>query len=153
VIGLLPPRDLALLVQGIVSYKKGEHDFRVLESQVTELVKIGIFVKTSETAIGRVKVAFPSPLHFDFALYNILYRKLAFQQDCDSFETFIRELVLRMSPKVLLETTPQRNGSVGEMAGRTITIIPENLHRNNRPGRRPRIRTTSGEPRRRQIAN
>ena len=102
-IGRLPSRDLALLVQGIVLYKKGKRDFLVLESHVAEMVKLGIFVKISDTAIGRARVAFPSPLHFDLALYNILHRNLVLQQNYDSFETFIRELVLRMSPKALLE--------------------------------------------------
>jgi len=67
----LPSKDLTLLVQGIVSYKKGIRDYLVQESQAAE-----IFVKTSETAIGRT-VAFSSPL----ALYNTLHRNLTFH-DC-----------------------------------------------------------------------
>jgi energy-coupling factor transporter ATP-binding protein EcfA2 len=103
----LSPDDLATLLQSIVSYKKGNPDFPVKASQVAELIKLGIFVKTSATRIdGRTTVAFPSPLHFDIALYNILHSTVELEQTRECFERVLKELVLRMSPKVLQDTTP-----------------------------------------------
>ena len=99
--------DLAMLVQCIAKYKKGYREFSVKESLVAELVKLGMFIKTTPTAVGgRTTVAFPSPLHFDLALYNVLHRTVELQQTTECFEQVLKELVLRMSPKVLLETTP-----------------------------------------------
>lgn len=83
----LRPEDLAMLVQCIANYKKGYRGFLVKESRVAELVKLGMFVKTSPTAIGgRTTVAFPSPLHFDLALYNVLHRTVELQQTAECFE-------------------------------------------------------------------
>jgi hypothetical protein len=90
-----------------VSYKKGCREFSVKESKVAELVKLGIFVKPSATASdGQTTVAFPSPLHFDLALHNVLHRTVELRPTRECFEQVLKELVLRMSPKVLQETTP-----------------------------------------------
>ena len=107
----LRPEDLAMLIQCIAKYKQGHRGFLVEESRVAELVKLGMFVKTTATAIGgRTTIAFPSPLHYDLALYNVLHRTVELQPTAECFERVLKELVLRMSPKVLLETTP--NGHI-----------------------------------------
>jgi hypothetical protein len=83
----LGPDDRAVLVQCIVLYKQGSREFSVKKPDVAELVKLGIFVNTSPTAIGaQTKVAFPSPLHFDLALYNVLHRTVELRQTTECFE-------------------------------------------------------------------
>ena len=105
-IGRLPSEDIQLLVQFIASFKKGIRNFPVREIDVADLVKLGVVVKTSGTgSYGATTVSFPSPLHFDMTLYNILNRRMQLQQNHNGFEQLLRELVLRMSPKVLLNTT------------------------------------------------
>jgi len=103
----LLPEDLEILVQCITLYKKGHRGFSKKETGISELVKLGIFVKTKAAATGgQTTVAFPSPLHFDLALYNVLHRTVELRQTHECFEHVLQELVLRMSPKVLQETTP-----------------------------------------------
>ncbi len=105
----LPSKDLTLLIECIVLFKSGCHEFRVEESQIVELVKLGIFVKTAATAVnGETTVAFPSPVHFDLVLHNILNRKLVLLQSRHCFEQLLKEMVLRISPKVMQDTTPPR---------------------------------------------
>jgi DNA polymerase III delta prime subunit len=105
VIGRLSAQGLRLLINSIVYFKKGHHEFRVNELQIVELVKVGIFVKTAATGVNdRTRVAFPSILHFDLLLHNILHRPLDLHQSRDCFEHLLKELVLRMSPKVLRDT-------------------------------------------------
>ena len=105
----LPSKDLTLLFECIVSFKRGVHEFRVEESQIVDLVKLGIFVKTAATAVnGETTVAFPSPIHFDLLLHNILHRKLDLLQSRHCFEQLIKEIVLCISPKIMQETTPHR---------------------------------------------
>lgn len=105
----LPSKDVALLIECIVSFKRGTLEFRVKESQIVDLVKLGVFVKTTATGVnGETTVAFPSPIHFDLLLHNILNRKLDLHQSRHCFEQFLKEIVLRISPKVMQDTTPTR---------------------------------------------
>lgn len=98
-------KDLRLLIKCIVHFKKGFHNFEVTQLQVVELVKLGIFIKTAATGVNeKTRVAFPSPLHFDLLLHNFLHRLLELHQSRDCFEGLLKELVLRMSPKVLQDT-------------------------------------------------
>ncbi len=103
----LAPHDLVLLIRCLVLYKQGHRDFPVEALEAVGMVKLGIFVKTDvTTTTGQMTLAFPSPVHFDLALYNVLHRKVALQQNLESFESTLKEMVLRMSPKLLQDTTP-----------------------------------------------
>ncbi len=55
---------------------------------------------------GDTSLAFPSPIHFDLTLYNVLHRGVMLKQDVASFEGALKEMVLRMNPKLLKDTTP-----------------------------------------------
>jgi hypothetical protein len=90
-----------------VLFKQGVRDFPVDALSAVGLVKLGIFVKTGITTItGQTTLAFPSPIHFDLALYNVLYRRVALQQNPNSFDGALKEMVFRMSPRLLQDTTP-----------------------------------------------
>jgi len=103
----LSPVEIALLVQCIVAYKRGEHKFSVLAEEVSGLINLGLFIKLSGTTFsGQTMVAFPSPLHFDLVFYTLLDRKMELVQNRVSFERALKEMVLRMSPKLLQDTTP-----------------------------------------------
>jgi hypothetical protein len=56
----------------------------------------------------KTMVAFPSPVHFDLLLHNILNRKLDLLQNRHCFEHLLKEIILRISPKVMQDTTPAR---------------------------------------------
>ena len=103
----LSPLEIALLVQCIVAYKRGEREFFVEAEVASGLIKPGLFIKSSETTFsGQTMVAFPSPLHFDLVLYTLLHRKMELVQHRVCFEQALQEMVLRMSPKLLQDTTP-----------------------------------------------
>ena len=103
----LPPCDLALLIRCIILYKQGHRDFPAVALEAVRLVKYGILIMTSAiTVTGNTTLAFPSPMHFDLTLYNVLHRRVTLEQNVASFESALKELVLRMNPKLLKDTTP-----------------------------------------------
>jgi hypothetical protein len=57
-----------------ILYKQGHRDFPAVKLEAVRLVKRGILVKSRETMTGNTTLAFPSPLHFDLTLYNVLHR-------------------------------------------------------------------------------
>jgi hypothetical protein len=106
----LPPRHLALIIRCIVLYKQNHRNFLAVASDTVWLVKRGILIKSSETTnTGSTTVAFPSPIHFDLTLHNVLHRKVKLEQSEASFEVALKEMVLRMNPNLLRETTPGRH--------------------------------------------
>ncbi len=96
----LTPKDIALLLRCIASYKRGNHSIPVNILTADVLIKLGIFVRA-----GLATLAFPSPLHFDVTLHNVRHRQVELEQTRPSFEAAIQEMVLRMDPK-LLQGTP-----------------------------------------------
>ena len=103
----LSPLELALLTHCIVAYKRGQREFSVIAKDASGLIKLGLFVKLSVTTFsGQTTVAFPSPLHFDLVLYTLLHRTIVLDQNRKCFEQALKEMVLRMSPKILQDTTP-----------------------------------------------
>ena len=105
-IAKLPPRDLALLIQCIVLYKQGLRDFSAVVTKTVRLIKRGILVKTGVISMtGNTTLAFPSPIHFDLTLYNVLHREVTLKQSIVSFQGALKEMVLRMNPKVLKDST------------------------------------------------
>ncbi len=101
------PLEMALLVQCIVAYKRGEREVPVIAEEASRFIKLGLFIKSSETTFsGQTTLAFPSPLHFDLVLYTVLHRKMELYQNRECFEQALKEMVLRMSPKLLQDTTP-----------------------------------------------
>ena len=103
----LPPCDLALLIRCIILYKQGHRDFPAVALEAVRLVKYGILIMTSAiTVTGNTTLAFPSRMHFDLTLYNVLHRRVTLEQNVASFESALKELVLRMNPKLLKDTTP-----------------------------------------------
>ena len=102
----LPPCDLVLLIRCIVLYKQGHHDFPAVALEAVRLVKQGILIKTGAiTVIGNTTVAFPSPMHFDLTLHNVLHCRVTLEQNVVSFEGALKEMVLRMNPKLLKDNT------------------------------------------------
>jgi len=78
-----------------------------MAEEVSDLIKLGILIKSSETTFsGLTMVAFPSPLHYDLVLYTVLHRQMKLDQTRDCFERTLKEMVLRMSPRLLQDTTP-----------------------------------------------
>ena len=99
--------EMALLVQCIVAYKRGEREVPVIAEAASVLIKLGILIKSGETTFaGLTTVAFPSPLHYDLVLYTVLHRQMKLDQNPECFEQALKEMVLRMSPKLLQDTTP-----------------------------------------------
>ena len=106
-IARLPPCDLALLIRCIVQYKQGHRDFSAVAMKAVRLVKHGILIKTGVMDMtGITTLAFPSPIHFDLTLYNVLHRGVTLKQNVASFKDALKEMVLRMNPKLLKDTTP-----------------------------------------------
>ena len=94
--------DLVLLIRCIVLYKQGH-----VALEAVRLVKRGILIKTgSITVIGYTTVAFPLPMHFDLTLHNVLHCRVTLEQSVVSFEGALKEMVLRMNPKLLKDNTP-----------------------------------------------
>ena len=95
----LAPKDIALLLRCIASYKQGNHPIPTNVLSAATLIKLGIFVRA-----GLATLAFPSPLHFDLTLHTVCHRQIKLQQTRPSFEAAIQEMVLRMDPQVLQGT-------------------------------------------------
>jgi len=72
--------------------------------KAVRLVKRGILIKNGVMDMtGMTTLAFPSPIHFDLTLYNVLHRGVTLKQNVASF---VKEMVLRMDPKLLENTAP-----------------------------------------------
>jgi hypothetical protein len=103
-IAQLPPSDLVLLIRCIVLYKQGHRNFPAVAEDAVRLIKCGILIKTSATITQNMTLAFPSPIHFDLTLFNLLHHKVMPEQNVGSFEGALKEMVLRMNPKLLKGT-------------------------------------------------
>jgi len=88
-------------------HQQGLRDFSAVVTKAVRLIKRGILVKTGVIAMtGNTTLAFPSPIHFDLTLYNVLHREVTLKQSIVSFQGALKEIVLRMNPKLLKDTTP-----------------------------------------------
>jgi hypothetical protein len=78
-------------------------------SQIVELVKLSIFVKTAATGVnGETTVAFPSSCQGCCGGADRNELEIDLLQNRHCFEQLLKEMVLRISPKVMQDTTPRR---------------------------------------------